>query len=166
MMGAEQQGEGVTIQQLAAQPVLSIRGTVQIEQLVAVMDQRVPVLLAGLQQGGAQPAGPLFVRYHTFGETETDLETGIPVVTPVTGTTQVAAGELPGGPAVSTWHNGPHPALGDAYARLAAWLEAQGREASGPAWEVYHWMDPRQSSDSATWGDPVGWHTQLIQPIK
>ncbi len=138
MMDTESQSNDVTIQQLDPQPVLSVRATVQIAQLGAVMGERIPVLLDGLQQGGAQAAGPFFVRYHTFGETETDLETGIPVVTPVAGAGQVAAGELPGGPAVSTWHSGPHNALGDAYARVAAWLKEQDREANGAAWEVYH----------------------------
>ena len=157
----------VAIEQLDPQPVLSIRATVQIADLVPTMDDRMPALLEYLQQQGAQAAGPLFVRYHTFGETETDIETGLPVVAPVAGEGRIAAGELPGGPAVSTWHLGPHNALGEAYARLADWLQAHERESAGPSWEIYYWIDPRQPSDPTSEQDPTTtWRIQLVQPFK
>ncbi len=47
---------------------------------------------------------------------------GVPLVDPVTGEGRIAAGELPGGPAVTTWHLGAHDKLGGAYARIAAYL--------------------------------------------
>ena len=165
-MAAEPNGEDVAIQQLESQPVLSIRATIPIAQLGEAMGERVPVLLAYLQQSGAQAAGPLFVRYHTFGDDETDMETGIPVAASVAGAGQIAGGALPGGPAVTTWHHGPHHTLGDAYGRLTAWLQAQGREPDGPAWEIYYWIDPRQESDPAAGHDPATWQTQLVQPFK
>ncbi len=80
------------------------------------MDDRLRALSAYLQQRGVQPAGAPFVRYHTFGETETDLETGIPVAEPVAGEGRIVSGVLPGGPAISTQHIGLHDRLGDAYA--------------------------------------------------
>ncbi len=130
------------------------------------MDDRIRALRGYLQGRGARPAGPPFVRYHTFGETETDLEFGIPVVEPVAGEGRIAGGELPGDPAVTTWHIGPHKTLGDAYARMDAWREAHGREPAGAPWEVYSWIDPSQYRGLATWPDPARWRTQLIQPIR
>ncbi len=166
MMAAEQHGNDVEIQQLDPQPVVSIRATVRIVDLAAAMDDRLTALSGYLQQRGAQPAGPPFVRYHTFGETETDLEFGIPVGEPVAGEGRIASGALPGGPTVTTWHIGPHDTLRDAYARLDAWLKAHGREPAGAAWEVYYWLDPSQYRGPATLPDPSPWRTQLIQPIK
>ena len=120
MMAAEQHGDDVEIQQREPQPVVSIRATVRIVDLVEAMDDRLRALSGYLQQRGAQPAGPPFVRYHTFGETETDVEFGIPVGEPNAGEGRIAGGELPGGRAVTTWHIGPHDTQGDAYACLNA----------------------------------------------
>jgi effector-binding domain-containing protein len=164
-MNANQTTNDVEVQQLEPQPVLSIRATVQIEQLGEVMGDRLQALQGYLRQHGAQPAGPPYVRYHTFGETETDLETGVPVAAPIDGEVRIVAGELPGGPAVTTWHTGPHDKLGEAYARIEAWLKEQGRERSGPAREVYHWIDLSQDLDPSSW-DPSTWGTQLVQPIR
>ena len=118
-----------------------------------------------LRQRGAQPSGPPFVRYHTFGETETDVELGIPVAEPMPGERRIAAGELPGGPAVTTWHIGPHDTLGGAYARINAWLKEHGREPAGASWEVYCWIDPGDERGPAAWPEPSNWRTRLVQPI-
>ncbi len=166
MMAAEQHGNDVEFQQLDPQPVVSIRATVRIDQLGEAQDDRLRTLTGYLQRRGAQPAGPPFVRYHTFGGTETDLELGIPVVEPIAGDGRITAGTLPDGPAITTWHIGPHDTLGDAYARIEAWLKAHGREANGPSWEVYYWIEPSQYQNPATWPDSSSWRTQLIQPIK
>jgi effector-binding domain-containing protein len=148
---------------LAAQPVVSIRAVIPIDQLEAVMGTRIEALSDYLRQIGAPPAGPVFVRYHTFGPTDTDIETGVPVAVPVTGAGPIRGGMLPGGPTISTWHFGPHPRLGEAYARLEAWLQTQGRAAAGPPWEIYHWLDLRRDPAEQ---DHTQWGTQLVQPIE
>jgi effector-binding domain-containing protein len=165
-MAEEQPGNDVEIQQRQPQPVVSIRATVRIVDLAEHQGDRLSALSGYLQQRGAQPAGPPFVRYHTFEGTETDLEVGIPVVAPVAGEGRIAGGALPGGPAVTTWHIGPHDTLGDAYARLDAWLKQHGRAPAGAPWEVYHWIDPSRYRSPATWPDAASWRTQLVQPVE
>jgi effector-binding domain-containing protein len=165
-MAAGRHRNDVEIQQLGPQPILSIRATVQIADLAQAQDDRIRALSSYLQQSGAQLAGPPFVRYHTFTETETDLELGIPVVVPIAGEGRIAGGELPGGPAITTWHIGSHDTLAEAYARMQAWLKEHGREPDGAPREVYYWIDPNQVSGPATWPDSTSWRTQLIQPIK
>jgi effector-binding domain-containing protein len=164
-MAAEQSGTDVALQDLKPQPVVSIRGTVRVADLGAAMGDRLAALSSYLHQRGAQPVGPPYVRYYTFGETETDMETGIPVVEPVAGEGRIAGGMRPGGPAIATWHIGAHDRLGDAYARLHAWLADHGRAADGAAWEEYHWIDPSQTGATASVQDPARWRTQLVQPI-
>ena len=141
-MAEEQYSDEVEIRQLEPQPTVSIRATVPIVDLAAHHGDRLEALSTFLRQRGAQPSGPPFVRYHTFGGTETDVELGIPVAEPITGEGRIAAGELPGGSAVTTWHIGPHDTLGGAYGRVNAWLKEHGREPAGASWEVYHWIDP------------------------
>ena len=118
-----------------------------------------------MERRGVTPAGPPYVRYHAFGDTEADLETGIPVAQAVAGEGRTAAGELPGGAAITTWHLGSHDRLADAYGRLGSWLQANGHEADGAGWEVYCWIDPNVEPDPAAWPAPTEWRTQLVQPI-
>jgi effector-binding domain-containing protein len=164
-MGRDENGAAVEYGELKAQPVLSIRATIPVADLGPAMGDRLSALSEYMKRSGAQSAGPPFVRYHTFGEVETDLETGIPVVKAVGGEGRIASGELPGGPAVSTWHVGEHQKLGEAYARIDTWLKEEGRERDGAAWEVYYWIDPNEGLDPSKW-DPSTWRTQLVQPVK
>jgi effector-binding domain-containing protein len=142
----------VEILQLTPQPILTIRATVRVADL--------------LRRHGVRPIGLPYVRYHTFGEVATDFELGVPVAEPTIGEGRVAGGELPAGPAVATWHVGPHDRLGEAYRRIAAWLKEHGRTASGPAWEVYPWLDLSGHDGPSMSPDASGWRTQLVQPIE
>lgn len=67
IMASEQHGIDVEIQQLEPQSVLSIRATVQIDQLAEVMGDRISALWGYLQQRGEQPAGPPFARFTPSG---------------------------------------------------------------------------------------------------
>jgi effector-binding domain-containing protein len=145
--------------------VLSIRKNVAITQLADAQGERLRELWQSLASRGLAAIGPPFVRYHTFGETETDVEVGMPVSGGTAGDGRIAAGELPGGAAISTWHLGAHDTLGEAYGRLAAWLQEHDREAAGAAWEVCWWIDPSKEPDPSTWPAPTEWRTELVQPI-
>lgn len=164
-MTAEPSGTTVEVIQLQSQPVLSIRTTVPIAALGEAHDAALVALRDYMQQHGIAPAAPPFVRYHTFEATETDLELGVPVAAPVASAGRIVGGELPHGPALSTWHDGSHDMLGDAYARLEAGLQAHSRIRDGAAWEVYCWIDVSQYHGTSTWPDPATWRTQLVQPI-
>jgi effector-binding domain-containing protein len=166
MMDAGQNAEAVGVEERDPQPVLSIRANARVAQLTEAQGERLRALWSFMDQRGVTPAGPPFVRYHTFGETETDLETGIPVVKAVSGEGRIAPGELPRGAAITTWHIGSHDGLADAYARLGSWLKANRREAAGAPWEVYWWIDPSVEPKPETWPAPTEWRTQLVQPIK
>ena len=165
-MDPGQTPQTLVVEEREPQPVLSIRRTVELARLSEAQGESLRDLWGSIQRRGVEPAGPPFVRYHTFGETETDLEVGVPVVEASPGEGQVGAGELPGGPALTTWHLGSHDGLGDAYARLDAWLKGHERKADGAAWEVYTWIDPVLEPDPSAWPAPSEWRTQLVQPIK
>jgi effector-binding domain-containing protein len=156
------------VRQRDPQPVLSVRRSVPVAELASAQGDALRALWSCLRQQDVRPAGPPFVRYHTFGEAETDVEVGVPVpvATAAVGEGRVAAGELPGGTAVSVWHHGAHDRLADAYAGLEAWMKEHGREPTGAGWEVYHWIDLSEEPDPAGWPDPSSWRTQLVQPVR
>lgn len=162
----QQQPEAVVLtEDREAQPVLSIRGNARIDELATHQGERLRELWSVIQARGVAATGPPFVRYHTFGENETDLEVGIPVVSAAAGEGRIAAGELPGGAAITTWHIGAHDRLAEAYGRLGTWLNEHGRQAAGATWEVYWWIDPSAKPNPATWPPPSEWRTELVQPI-
>lgn len=165
-MTTERHANDIEILQLTPQPVLSIRTTIQTVDLGEAVGERISAIGSYLRQSGAQPAGPPYVRYHTFEESESDFELGVPVVEPVAGEGRITRGELPGGEAAATWHTGPHDTLGDAYARIAAWLKEHHREPDGAPWEVYYWIVLGQDGDQSTQSDQSNMRTQLVQPIK
>jgi effector-binding domain-containing protein len=159
--------ERVELEQLSPQPVLSIRATIPVARLGDTMGERIQVLSQFLRAHGAQPAGPPFVRYHTFGDVETDMEFGVPVTEPIAGDGPVVDSELPGGAAVTTWHAGAHDRLGEAYGRIETWRTQHRREPAGPGWEVYHWIDLGAPDESGSPSDPsVQQRIQLVQPIR
>jgi effector-binding domain-containing protein len=159
-------GTTVEVERLEPQLVVSIRAKALVSALGETMGERFTALSRYLAENGVTAAGPAFVRYHTFEEAETDVETGFPVVGAAPGEGHILAGELPGGSAISTWHKGPDHLLGEAYARIGAWLQEQDREAAGPGWEVYPWIDPREATDTSARPAPGIRRIQLVQPLK
>jgi effector-binding domain-containing protein len=155
----------VLVEDRSPLPVLSIRDNVAVAELAEAQGERLRELWQSLQSQGRSPVGPPFVRYHTFGEAETDVEVGVPVHEGAAGERRIAVGELPGGAAITTWHLGAHDSLGEAYGRLAAWLKEHDRKAAGAAWEVYWWIDANRELDPSTWPAPPKWRTELVQPI-
>jgi effector-binding domain-containing protein len=163
---AEQDPEAVVfIEDREPQQVLSIRANVAVAELAQAQGERLSELWRSMQPRGLAAVGPPFVRYHTFGETETDVELGMPVSQEATGDGRIQPGALPGGAAIVTWHVGAHDTLGDAYGRLNAWLEEHKREAAGPAWEVYWWIASGEEPDPSSWPAPTQWRTELVQPV-
>ena len=143
-MDAGQTPETLVVEEREPQPVLSIRRIVELADLSEAQGELARAL--GLHPAARRGTRGSSIRpLSHLRRDETDLEVGLPVVEASSGEGQVAAGELPGGAALTTWHLGSHDGLGDAYARLDAWLKEHEREADGAAWEVYTWIDPAWS---------------------
>jgi effector-binding domain-containing protein len=155
----------VEIQQLRRQPVVSVRQTIPVADLTRAQGESLQLLWRLLRDRGVTPAGPPFVRYHTFGGVDTDVETGVPVADEIAGEGPISSGELPAGRAAVTEHLGAHDRLGEAYQRIEEWLAGNG-ERGGPAWEIYHWIDLSREPDPSTWPAPDKWRTHIVQPIK
>ena len=158
--------ESTELIQLQEQPTLSIRGQVLIAALATAQGERLRALQAYLVKEAIPVAGAPFVRYHIFGDRETDFELGVPIVGQAQGMGEIKAGHLPGGSALVTEHIGSHDKLGEVYGRLQQAMSASNRQANGAAWEVYDWIDPVHDQGSQKWPAPADWHTHLIQPLK
>jgi hypothetical protein len=98
--------DAVRVQEREPLPILSIRENVAIARLADAQGERLRELWQSFRSRRLIPTGPPFVRYHTFGDTETDMEIGVPVGDGAAGERRIRAGELPGGPVIATWHLG------------------------------------------------------------
>jgi effector-binding domain-containing protein len=93
-------------------------------------------VMARIGATGAQATGGVFGRYDP-GMSDVGIEAGFTVAAPITPAGRVEASELPGGDAAVTLHVGDYGSVAAAYEAIEAWMREQGREAAGPAWELY-----------------------------
>lgn len=150
---------------LQEQPVLCIRGAVPVASLGPAFGERLGALRAHLAHMGIQATGAPFVCYHAFGPDEADVELGVPIAQALPGGSEIRAGHLPGGPALVTDHFGPHKQLGAAYKRVHEAVAAGGFTPSGPAWEIYEWIDLNRPAGPDQAVAPHEGHTRLVQPV-
>lgn len=132
--------DDVEVVDLTPQPVVEQTLRVAEADLPDQLPAAVLAVVGAAVRAGLDPAGPPFARYLSRGATYV-VEVGIPVrVAPRRAPRGLTAATLPGGPAATLVHRGPHAELPRAHAALDAWLAAHHRTAAGPRWEIY--LDP------------------------
>jgi effector-binding domain-containing protein len=119
----------IQIQDVPAQPIVSIRDTVPNPQLETFFDEACREIRAYLSQiGVAAIAEPMSLWHSSPGEIPDgfDIETCIPVERPVPAQGRIRAGELPAGTLASTIHEGPYDTMSAAFDAVWVWTQAQG----------------------------------------
>ncbi len=152
------------IRDLVAQPTAAVRLRTSTEKLSEVFDLHLPNIADRLADMGVEPAGPPYARYHAYADDETDVEIGIPVRMPPPNVRplaeaqegEMAASELPAGPAALAVHVGPYQELRRTYDELHDWIHAQGRNEGPGPWESYV-TDPTEVDDPADLRTEVFW---------
>lgn len=135
--------------------VVTIRTTTTPDKLGETFQDVLPEVDAQIIEAGQRPTGPAFAIYHEYREDHVDMEAGFPVGEPIPTEGRVEGRELPATFAAVTFHHGPYEGLPAAYTAVQAWIDANGRAAAGPPWEVY-WTGPMDGTDSSTWNTEVG----------
>ena len=123
--------------QTAEQPTAAIRMTRPVSQIGPAMGEAFPKLYHAVVTSGVEPAGMPLSRYFDFGPEETTFECAIPFVAPFAPTSEVQASSVGGGEAACALHVGPYDTLSETWQALTAWVAEQGRQPSGPFWEIY-----------------------------
>ena len=145
---------------VSAEPVITavVRGVVPVAGLREFFDVSFTDLARTTAEQGVALLGPAFGLYRgPVGDT-VDLEVGFPVDRPVRADGSVVASRLPGGRVARVTHRGGFDGLGEAWARLADWLRAQGHAPAVERWESYV---TRPSPDM----DPRDLRTELFWPV-
>lgn len=141
---------------LKPQSVVAIRVTTEPGRIVEAFGEVLPQVRAHVERRGGSLDGPPFARFFDYSADEADLEAGFPVARPVAGEGRVVAGELPGGRAAVTTHEGPYEGLQDAHDAIGEWVLARSRDQAGPVWESYE-VGPAEEQDPALWRTRVVW---------
>jgi effector-binding domain-containing protein len=103
------------------------------------------------------PAGPPFAAYFNDDMQDLDVAIGFPVAHALEGQDEIQASELPGGKVATCLHVGPYNEIEPAYNALSAWVEEQGLEPTGVAYELYL-NDPQTTA-------PEDLQTQIVYPL-
>jgi effector-binding domain-containing protein len=158
------------IEERAARHYAGIQATVPMDGISAAVDEAFPELFGWLAGSGIAPAGPPFIRFLVIDmEALLQLELGVPVAAPVTGSGRIRPGLLPAGRYVVLRHVGPYDGpegLIPANAALQQWARDHGLEfdmrdtQEGSAWgsrlEEYI-TDPSREPDPAKWETDVAY---------
>ncbi len=129
-------GYEIRIKKLQRQDTAVVHASCGLEEIGEVLSGIFSEVMAHILASGVQPAGGAFGRYEPV-QAGFRVEAGFTVTAPVVAAGRVEPGELPGGEAATCLHVGPYEGVAEAYEAVESWMREQGREASGPAWEVY-----------------------------
>lgn len=86
---------------------------------------------------GEEPAGAPFVAYYNMNMFSLDIEIGFPVSKVLPNDQEIKAGKIPAGKFAVVMHQGPYNKIRPAYDALKQFIKAQGKEATGVAYEYY-----------------------------
>ena len=121
----------------AVQPTLSIRTTTSIKELPQELGKAYGAIGQYMGELGEQPAGAPYAAYFTFTMESMDIEIGFPVGGSLPGKGEIQSGDIPAGKVAQTMYTGPYNKIEPAYNALTAFVEQQGYEATGVAYEFY-----------------------------
>ena len=107
---------------------------------------------------GEQPVGPPFAAYYNLDMQDLDVEIGFPVSRRLPGKDDIEASQIPGGKVATCIYTGPYSEMEPAYDALSQWIEDNGYQATGVAYEMYL-DDPAQTP-------PQESKTQILFPLK
>ena len=158
------------IEERAAQHYAGIQATVPMGGISGAVDDAFPELFGWLAGTGTTPAGPPFIRYLVIDmEALLQLEFGVPVAAPVTGSGRIKPGILPAGRYAVLRHSGPYDGLIGANAALQRWAQDHDLE-----------FDVRDTPEGSAWGarfeeyitdpsgepDPSKWETDVAYLLR
>ena len=127
----------VKLKDVPAQLALTVRKRVTMATIALAMGEAFGAIMAHVEAGEAQYAGPPFALYPGEIADEFDVVICMPVAPGATAGPGVDLEEVPGGTVACTMHKGPYSGVGEAYGALQAWMAANGKRPGGPPREVY-----------------------------
>jgi AraC family transcriptional regulator len=146
----------ITRKELAPQHVLFIRRRIAPAERKEALGECFGRLFSYGAKAGLPIAGWPLCRYVNIGPGLLTIEPAMPVAAPATGEGEIQSGVLPGGATALGIHAGPYESLGETYAAIERWAEANELKVDGAPWEQYV-TDPGEHPNPADWRTEVYW---------
>lgn len=146
------------VKDVAPQPTLGVRKKTSLENISTMLGEAYGTVAQYLGELGEYPAGPPYAVYYNEDMQNLDVEAGFPVARELEGRGEIQAGKFPGGEAATCTHVGPYAEIEAAYTALSEWVQEQGLEPTGVAYEIYL-NDPDETP-------PEELQTQILFPLK
>ena len=128
----------VRTEQADPRPLAAIRAVTQQQRLGAAIIGALDIVWPVLRQQGVR-TGHNVVIYHGSADSSLVIDVGVEILGGFSadGSAEVRPVSTPAGEAAATAHVGEYSEIGAAYAALAEWCAANGRDPAGVNWEVY-----------------------------
>ena len=147
------------VKEQPAQHTLSIRTRTAVENLPQAIGKAFgDVAQYVMGELGEQFAGPPFTAYYNMDMQDLDVEMGFAVLKKLSGKGDIQSSEIPAGKMATLLYTGPYSDMEPAYNALFQWIQDNGYEATGVAYEVYL-NDPSEVP-------PEKLQTQIMFPFK
>lgn len=137
-----------------------VRRTVPMSELRTFFDSVFGTIMAAVHEQQVAVTGPPFAMYFGMPTDTVDVAAGFPTGRRISPTAEgVVPFELPGGRAVQFLHVGSYDDLGEAYARMTAWMGEQALTPADAMWESY-------LTEPTPGGDPAANQTLITWPVR
>ncbi len=144
---------------LSGSPMLFIRKTVKMNDISKTFEEFYGAIMGFMKKNKLEITGAPLAFYHSWSETETDMECAIPFKGKTKGNKQIKVGTTYIGKAITYIHSGSYSNLQNSWTQVIDYTKKQGLELNGSAYEEY-------ITDPTTEPDTSKWITKLYQPIK
>ena len=153
--------DSIEVRELPEQYVLGIRMKTDMAGLPSSIGTMYHELFSYLGSKGIPPLGMPYAEYFEVGEKGIDLECGVAVPPGSKGEGRIVARVIPGTKALHAVHVGPYETMMGTYAKIDAWIKANGYAYAGNPREIYN-SDPQKEKDSSKWLTEIVWPVRRI----
>jgi effector-binding domain-containing protein len=132
----------ISVERVEPRTIASVRRRATQQQLSTVVPAACGDVWNFVRANGIAQPGRLVALYRDGGDGQLDVEVGVEVGGPFTGTGEFSCSAIPGGVVATTVHLGPYNRLGEAHKAICQWCKQNHHKMAGLNYEIYgHWDD-------------------------
>jgi len=125
------------VKEQKVQNALSIRKITSAQNLPQALGEAYMRIMQYMGELGENPVGAPYIAYFNMDMQNLEVEIGFPVATKLPEKGDVKPNEIPAGKYASCLYTGPYNEIEPAYKTLTKWIDDNGYEPTGIAYEFY-----------------------------
>jgi effector-binding domain-containing protein len=149
----------VSIEQVKSSQLLSIRMNSKTENIASDMAMIFTKLASYIGKNHIVPVGPPVAIWHSWSETESEMEVGFPIAHEAKGNDEIKISETYEGKIATLMHKGAYDKSPQSWGALMTAVQKMNLEQNGSPYEVY-FTSPDMEPDTSKW------QTKLCVPVK